>query len=273
MQRPLWLVLGLTLVLGAGLSAAETGRPVALKLRAQVQPFKGSAEWDETAVQREIKPKETALLICDTWDKHWCQGATRRCGVLAEKMAPLVEAARARGITIIHAPSDCMEFYKDTPQRKRMQTAPTATPPAAAEIREPALPIDDSDGGCDDVPQDRTYRAWNRQHAAIRVADEDGVSDNGTEVYNYLRQKGIRNLLVMGVHTNMCVLHRSFAIKQMSRWGIRCVLVRDLTDTMYNPRMRPYVSHDEGTRLVIQHIERYWCPTVESADLLRAVRR
>ncbi|MBT5709898.1 isochorismatase, partial [Candidatus Poribacteria bacterium] len=67
---------------------------------------------------------------------------------------------------------------------------------------------------------------------------------------------------------NMCVLGRSFGIRQMTRWGIRVALVRDLTDAMYNPAMAPHVSHDEGTELVVQHIEKYWCPTVLSSDLL-----
>jgi hypothetical protein len=69
----------------------------------------------------------------------------------------------------------------------------------------------------------------------------------------------------------MCILNRGFAIKQMTRWGLRCILVRDLTDAMYNPQKPPYVSHAAGTELVIQHIEKYWCPTVLSADLMRAL--
>jgi hypothetical protein len=72
----------------------------------------------------------------------------------------------------------------------------------------------------------------------------------------------------MGVHTNMCVLNRSFAIKQMVRWGIDVILVRDLTDAMYNPALSPYVSHDEGTRLVVAYIEKLWCPTIHSRDLV-----
>jgi hypothetical protein len=36
----------------------------------------------------------------------------------------------------------------------------------------------------------------------------------------------------MGGHTNMCVLDRSFAIKQLVRWGFAVALVRDLTDAM-----------------------------------------
>jgi hypothetical protein len=43
--------------------------------------------------------------------------------------------------------------------------------------------------------------------------------------------------------------------------------VRDLTDAMYNPFRSPYVSHDEGTRLVVEFIEKFWCPTLLSADL------
>jgi hypothetical protein len=75
----------------------------------------------------------------------------------------------------------------------------------------------------------------------------------------------------MGVHTNMCILNRTFAIKQMTKWGVRCVLVRDLTDSMYNPKDRPFVAHDRGTALVIEHIEKYWAPTVLSADLIAAL--
>jgi hypothetical protein len=54
----------------------------------------------------------------------------------------------------------------------------------------------------------------------------------------------------------------------MTRWGIDCILVRDLTDTMYNPAMPPYVPHDTGTDLVVEHIEKYWCPSVLSEELL-----
>lgn len=71
----------------------------------------------------------------------------------------------------------------------------------------------------------------------------------------------------MGVHTNMCVLNRSFAIKQMVKWGVSTLLVRDLTDAMYNPKMKPFVTHARGTELVIGHIETHWCPTVLSQAL------
>ena len=113
------------------------------------------------------------------------------------------------------------------------------------------------------------FVAWTRQHPAIKIDQRrDGVSENGLEIFSYFRHRGIRNLLMMGVHSNMCVLGRSFGIKQMVKWGVEVVLIRDLTDTMYNPAMPPYVSHEEGTRLVVEFIEKFWCPTICSGDIL-----
>ena len=110
-----------------------------------------------------------------------------------------------------------MDFYKDSPQRKRILAVGKIDPPAPLGLPDPPLPIDDSDGGCD--TPDKFYKAWTRENAALRIAPADVISDNGAEIYSFLRERGIHNLLVMGVHTNMCVLNRTFAIKQMTNWG------------------------------------------------------
>jgi nicotinamidase-related amidase len=250
--------------------AAPDGAVLHLHLRTRVEPFKGSGAWDEVVLARDLPARETALVLCDVWDNHWCHSASRRCDALARKMVPVLEAARARGVQIIHAPSECMDFYKDTPQRRRIRETPPVAPPPPLSLPDPPLPIDDKDGGCDDEQPAKPYRAWVREHPAIPIAEQDVISDNGREVYSFLKRHGIKNLLIAGVHTNMCVCNRSFAIKQMTKWGIRCVLVRDLTDSLYNPKRPPYVPHDEGTELVVQHIEKYWCPTTLSTDLLPA---
>jgi nicotinamidase-related amidase len=219
------------------------------------------------AIRRTVPASEMALLICDMWDGHWCQSAMRRCDALAWKMAPVVEDARTRGIQIIHAPSNCLNVYEGTPARRRMAETPAFAPPSVLPRTAPPLPIDDTDGGCNCLTQCETSQAWTRQHPAIRIADTDTISESGVEVYNFLRRQGITHLLFAGVHTNMCILGRSFGIRQMTQWGISCALVRDLTDSLYNPQRHPYVSHDHGTRLVVAHIETYWCPSLLSTDL------
>jgi nicotinamidase-related amidase len=253
----------------ASQAASVPGAALKLNLRTRVEAFKGSGDWQEAHFEKTLPVARTAIVICDMWDKHWCSGASRRVDALAERMAPVVSAARASGILIIHAPSETMEFYKDSPQRQRMLAVAKVPVPQPLPLTDPPLPIDDSDGGCD--TPDKFYKAWTREIATLHVAPEDAISDNGAEIYSLLRARGIENLLVMGVHTNMCILNRTFAIKQMTKWGVRCVLVRDLTDSMYNPKDRPFVAHDRGTALVIEHIEKYWAPTVLSADLIAAL--
>jgi nicotinamidase-related amidase len=219
-------------------------------------------------------PHKTAIVICDMWDRHWCEGATRRVGELAPVMNEVVKAARKKGVFIIHAPSDTMEYYKDAPQRKAAMAAPAAKAPSDVKSwrsidpsKEPPLPIDDSDGGCDDEPTCKIYTAWTREHPSIEIAAEDSVSDKGDEVYNLLQLHGIDNVIVMGVHTNMCVLGRPFSIRRLVGVGKNVVLMRDMTDTMYNHRSRPFVNHFRGTELVVEHIEKYWCPSVTSTDI------
>ena len=238
-------------------------------LRVRVEAFKGSGEWREASLPQVLPVEKTAVIICDMWDKHWCRGATERVGGLVVKMAPFVESARKRGIQIIHAPSETLDFYKDAPQRKSILAIPKIDPPSPLSLFDPPLPIDDKRGGCD--TQDHFYKAWTRQHPGLRIDASDVISDNGTEIYSFLRHRDIRTLLVMGVHTNMCILNRTFAVKRMTALGIRCILVRDLTDAMYNPEDPPHVTHDAGTQLVIEYIEKYWCPTATSTDLLRTL--
>jgi nicotinamidase-related amidase len=271
----LFLALGLLSAFGAmALSAgpAPLGAPgqIRLKLRTRVQPFPAEDFWTEGSVEQTFDTRKTAIVITDMWDRHWCRGATERVDGIARRMEPLLEKARNAGILIIHAPSETMDFYAGTPGRKLAEEAPSAKPPAELELQSPPLPIDDSDGGCD-TPGDKEHRAWTRETPLLTIAPGDVISDSGREIYNVLQQRGMTAVFYMGVHANMCILNRTFGIRQMSRWGMRCVLVRDLTDAMYDSGSRPFVSHAAGTELVIEYIERHWAPTVTSEQLTQAL--
>src|SRR5260370_18258244 len=88
------------------------------------QPYSTSAQW---------KAAETAIIVCDMWDDHFCKSAAQRVGVMAPKMNEVLTAARNHGVMIIHAPSGTMKEYEGTPYRKRMQQANPAKPPAPIE--------------------------------------------------------------------------------------------------------------------------------------------
>lgn len=223
----------------------------------------------------------TAVIICDMWDTHTCGMSAQRVALMAPRMNQVVSAARSLGVMIIHAPSDTMKFYEGSPWRQRMRNAAMAASPFPIINRCPRVPeeerdfpIDDSAGGCDDpiVKQETgPPYPWSREHPAIDIVGFDGVSESGQEIYNFCKQEGIDKVVLMGVHTNICILNRGFGARQMTRLGFEVVLARDLTDSMYDPRTRPFVSHARGTELVIEHIERMWCPSILSEDLTRVV--
>jgi hypothetical protein len=233
----------------------------------------GHVIWQEECVAHTVPSCRTAIIVCDMWDRHWSRGAAERVDAMATRMNRVLTAARDKGAIIIHAPSDTLSFYEDALARRRMLALPLREPPSDVELPDAPLPINDSDGGSDTGELEVHY-PWTRQHAAIEIDDDrDLISDNGHEIYAALGHYEIEQVIIMGVHTNMCVLNRSFAIKQLVRWSVRVALVRDLTDAMYNPARPPYVSHDEGTELVIGYIERFWCPTIVSTDLLASTTK
>jgi nicotinamidase-related amidase len=242
----------------------------------------GSTKFKTIETTRSWDPKKSAVIICDMWDDHWCQGAAARVVEMAPAMNKVVAEARKQGMFVIHAPSTCMEFYKDTPQRKRAIEAKFVKTPVALatkerwgtawcwpdEATEPPLPIDDSDMGCDCKEKCKIRDPWKRQIATIEIAEEDAITDNGQETYNLLAERKIDNVVMLGVHLNMCVLGRPFAIRQLKKLGKNVVLVRDMTDTMYNSQMRPKVDHFTGTDLVVGHVERHFCPSITSVDIV-----
>lgn len=264
------LVLSFAFALPAVAAAAQGD----LQLNARTRVELPDGSFAVTEKNLKWAPEKTAIVVCDMWDKHWCEGATRRVAEMAPRMNEVIREARKRGVFIIHCPSDTMDFYEGWPQRKRAQNAPVAEPKVPLQHwchldpeNEASLPIDDSDGGCDDQPQCRNYKAWTRQIETIEIAPEDAITDSA-EAYYLMQDRGIENVIVMGVHVNMCVLGRPFSIRQMIYQGKSVVLMRDLTDSMYNSRRSPYVNHFRGTELVVEHIEKYWCPSVTSADFV-----
>lgn len=268
-----YVCLALTLWASCAAQAAAADEPLKLVVR---QQSRRGDEWTTTQRRVEWQPRQTALVICDMWDDHWCKPSAARVAEMAPAMNRLVAAARARGVLVIHSPSETMKFYESHPGRQRARQAPRAAK-LPAEIgewcrlladREGPLPIDDGDGGCDADPPPPHGNPWRRQIAALVIADGDLVSDSGEEIWNALEARGIQNVLFMGVHANICVLGRPFGIRNLVRAGKNVLLVRDMTDTMYNPRRPPHVSHFRGNDLVVEHIERHWCGTITSSQLL-----
>lgn len=259
-------------------AASVSTNTLELDLRRMRKLDTGVDQWEPVTNRVQWAAPQTAVVVCDMWDRHWCQGATARVAEMAPRMNEVLSVLRQRGALIIHCPSDTMRYYEGTAARQLAQAAPPVQPRVPLKNwcdRDPAsegpLPIDDSDGGCDDdppcPPANQAPWPWQQEIATLQIQPGDAVTDSD-EAYYLMRQRGITNVIVLGVHENMCVLGRPFSIRQMVSQGLNVALMRDLTDTMYNSRRKPWVNHFLGTDLMTWHIEKYWCPTLTSDQIL-----
>jgi nicotinamidase-related amidase len=191
---------------------------------------------------------------------------------------PLQTGGRARqGDGAAHERGDC----QSAPPAKNLPKEIASWCDRIPAEEKGRYPIDQSDGGEDDEPAEHSQWAaylaslgrnpkapWKKEINILEMKPQDAVSDSGVEIWNLLEERGIHNVILMGVHTNMCVLGRPFGLRQMAKNGKHVVLMRDLTDTMYNPARWPHVSHFEGTVRIVEHIEKFVCPTTTSDQIL-----
>lgn len=207
---------------------------ITLKLRSIEHDGTPALQLVHVVAEEQWNLEQTAIIVCDVWDYHHCLNAVRRLEEFAPRLNHVLMSARARGAVVIHAPSDCMPSYADHPARLRATQTPTAAnlPPNivhwCSRLRSELgdYPIDQSDGGEDDDPQEHAEWAakleamgrnpgmpWQKQSDLISIdRDKDYISDRGDEVWNILESRGIKNVILTGVHCNMCVLGRPFGL-------------------------------------------------------------
>lgn len=215
----------------------------------------------------EIDLSKTAIIVCDVWNIHWCGSASNRLDKLAPKINNFLIKMRKKGVPIVHCPARTREYYKDSPNY--LEKSEGEEDGLGIGRVEGEFPIDDSDGGCVCNPPCKKSRPWAKIHPSIELFEQDLISESGIAVSNFLREQGIKNILYVGVHTNMCVLSRPYGVRRMIDQGFNCFVIGDLTDHIYNPKKWPYVSHEKSLNLVLEHIQNIWCPVLMSSYLLK----
>ncbi len=243
---------------------------VPLRSRKQ-NPDESGSPWSESVEPVTLPVEVSALVIANIYDTHWCPTAAVQMDALAEKVNALAATARDAGMIIVHVPSQIHGFYDQHPARRRIEQLAALTvegnyPIAAEKMRDvelPPMPLANANcpgGG-------NSYTAWTRQHPAIEIADTDIISGIGQQLYSYLLASGVDTLFYVGTHANTTLIDRNYGMRQMTEWGMDCILVRDLTDIIYDPEGIPDVPHDVALQMVIEHLEKHLVTTVSSGEL------
>lgn len=187
------------------------------------------------------------------WDFHPCPCALARFRTIATAINDTITAAREAGVLIIHAPSDCVggyggnpvkPFYRNELARTWVTALPSATQPtfnSSGYVPQTKPPDPLSTANNCDCAQPETKRTWVRQTDLISIHPQDALIDgnDGDSLYKIVRARGLKTLIYSGVATNMCIMDRATATIAVKSWGTEALLIRELTDTMYNPEAPP----------------------------------
>lgn len=233
-----------------------------------------NGDWKDDVQLLNYNANQVALLSIGIWNGHSCYSATDRIHKIAKEANVFISRMRKLGCHIIHCGSynnyHCkLGKWDETNLRKNIRGKPKAKLQDKG-ITIPPLPIDDSDGGYEPADKNMEYNKKNVAiHPDIEIDyDNDCISDYSKEILNYLYDKGVKLIVAFGTHTNMCILDKPYGIKHYIRYGFPVVLVENLCDSMYNPKMPPFISHQESNKCMTEWIQKYVCPTINSNEVI-----
>lgn len=237
-----------------------------LSLRKYQHFFVNSNELELVEKEKTFTTSQVGVLVIGMWSGHQCLVADKILHELSPKVNSFLKTCRSKNMKVIFGSSSLTKLAKYAPLRKNMKGLSFVSL-VDKGLSFPPIPFDDSDGGVNEK-NPNFKRDDVDLHPSIEVSNTDAMSDNSKEILNYLNHHDIKLLLVVGVHTNMCVLDRPYGIKNLARYGFPMALVRDLTDPMVKPDGIKVKDRDDAKDKIVKFIEQYFCPSVDSRDFI-----
>ena len=103
----------------ASLAAGVAPSLLELTVRQRYMPATGRQRWVANETAAHWLPSQTAVVVVDMWNDHWCKTDAVRIREIATPINETLAAARALGVHVVHAPSGVTAFYARAPARLR----------------------------------------------------------------------------------------------------------------------------------------------------------
>lgn len=199
-----------------------------------------------------IPADQAALVLVDVWDVHPMASHLERTNAITrERIVPVVWAARASGLTIIHAPSPAVA--RKYPQWTRYASDDDLWP-SMSETDWPPTEFARREGryAAYSRPKEWLRELWEGRIATRRIlADiepepDDFVIATGSQLHRLLKDRGILHLFYAGFATNICVPFRDYGMRAFRKRGYNLILLRDCTTAIE--------THDTVDDLLITHL-------------------
>lgn len=154
-----------------------------------------------------------AIFVIDVWDKHWDKETNEYIEDLAERINNYLDMNRNE--LIVHLPSDCERSY---PTHRRIGHKTNTKPPKIKEY----------------MPKEiaQTTIEWSRQHPNIEIKPNEYVAFKGEEVYAILEQHEIKEVELVGIHMDACLMDRPWGAQALRVMGYTPIIISDLTEPL-----------------------------------------
>ena len=199
--------------------------------------FKG---W--TDIEVPVDPEHTAIIVMHAWDMgtqqtqpvSWdtVEYIERAEKITAERFPGFLEKVRASGIRLIHVGAGWEKGFEDLPGYCRMAAE---CPPETIE----RVPVEDEAAkalwqlrlGPDD---DQLIKELYAREFAIKARDDEDVVKTSGQLFHLCKKYGITHLIYTGFAVNACLAVSAGGYVDMSRHGVICSIVSDLTTAVEN---------------------------------------
>ncbi|MFP4501273.1 MAG: hypothetical protein ACLFTT_09775 [Candidatus Hydrogenedentota bacterium] len=229
----------------------------------------------------------TALVVMHAWDAGqryadfpgWWRAVPyipRANAILKEVFPPLLGAVRASDWPVFHVVGGG-DYYKDLPGYKRAKKLASDSAPGLPKVasdpvkeRLQAFRAEHVFVGNHNKPDvDRGFAQLDFSEGVRPVGDE-GVAENGAQLYALCKESGINHLVYCGFAINWCLLLSPGGMAEMQQHGCMCSAVRDATTAVENKVSAP---EEWAKEIALWRVALAFGFVFESKDIIAAVSR
>lgn len=218
-------------------------------------PGEGYTGW----IRRKIPldPERTAIVVMHAWDVgtpeqvpgqyRVCEYIPRSTQILKNRFPGFLEKVRQSGIPLIHVGSrtetslETLPGYRRTMEKWGLGPEPEERIPADQTLQQLR-----SDWGIygthnyADIAHSRQLRDF-----AILPRDSEDVAATSHQLFQLCKEKGINHLIYTGFCVNACLTMSPCGMYDMTRRGLICSIIRELTTAVENRESARTEAHKE----------------------------
>lgn len=199
--------------------------------------------WQQTEIP--LDPSRTAVVVMHVWDTpetkallQHVEYISRAKAIIESRFPSFLQAARASDVCVIHVAAGFESVLQTYPGYRRMLEKYPSMPHPVIEAGSDLLALRDRHYRLTAADTQEKYDELEAGYAdygfAVPPLDEEPVVSAPDQLFGFCRDHGIEHLIYIGFAVNACLTLSPCGMLDMSRYGLMCSVVGDLTTGVEN---------------------------------------